>query len=100
LALPAVGRFGDTRQLLEIQVLHPLPGSRPTDDLLSSRAGESRALPPGRLALIPTAYFFADGKRIVFLGREAGHENRLWVQDLSAGPPRPISEEGIAWPMA
>ena len=57
--------------------------------------GEARPLPPGSIASIKRAAYFADGRRILILGREAGRPWRLWVQDLEAGPPRPVGEEGL-----
>ncbi|HEV2495552.1 MAG TPA: protein kinase [Terriglobia bacterium] len=36
-----------------------------------------------------------DGKRVVFLGNEAGHAPRLYLQELSENTARPITPEGI-----
>jgi Tol biopolymer transport system component len=38
--------------------------------------------------------FFPNGKRVLFLGREPGRGNRLYVQAISGGTPLPISAEG------
>jgi dipeptidyl aminopeptidase/acylaminoacyl peptidase len=68
--------------------------------------------PPAQLVLLPTgvgdvrtltndalthddARFLPDGKRFVFLGAEPGKAARVWVQDLTGGPPRPITPEGV-----
>jgi len=45
--------------------------------------------------------FFPDGRRILFAGNEPNHGLRLYVQDLSAGPARPVSPEGVrAYPIS
>ncbi|HKD16401.1 MAG TPA: protein kinase [Thermoanaerobaculia bacterium] len=41
------------------------------------------------------ARFFPDGKRVLFLGETPKGVQRLWVQDLDGGAPRPISPEGM-----
>ena len=38
--------------------------------------------------------FFPDGKRVLFLGREPGRGNRLYVQAIFGGAPLPVSPEG------
>lgn len=43
------------------------------------------------------ANIFPDGKRVLFLGSEPGHGNRMYVQSVSGGPPQPISPEGTAF---
>jgi eukaryotic-like serine/threonine-protein kinase len=72
---------------------------------------------PAQLLLIPTgagetkvlthdsinhriAAWFRDGRRILFVGDEPGHEPRLYVQDIEGGAPRAISAEaskGTQW---
>jgi dipeptidyl aminopeptidase/acylaminoacyl peptidase len=42
-----------------------------------------------------TGRWLPDGKRVVFLGNEAGHAPRLYVQELSESTARPITPEGI-----
>jgi len=39
--------------------------------------------------------WLADGKRLVFPGREAGHETRCYVQPIDGGKPRAITPEGV-----
>jgi Tol biopolymer transport system component/predicted Ser/Thr protein kinase len=41
------------------------------------------------------ANWLPDGKRIVFTGRAPGQRPRMYLQDVPAGKPRPISEEGV-----
>jgi serine/threonine protein kinase len=38
--------------------------------------------------------FFPDGKRVLFVGREPGRGNRLYVQAISGGAPLPVTAEG------
>ncbi len=64
--------------------------------LLPVKAGEARVITNDQISRI-AANFLPDGKRIVFAGNEPGHGNRLYVQDLDGGPPRPISPEGLAY---
>src|SRR5438552_2034539 len=63
--------------------------------MLPVGAGQSKFLPRGNLA----AYQFAgawshDGKRLVFTGSEARNGNRVYVQEVAGGDPRPVSPEG------
>ena len=68
--------------------------------------------PPEQLRLLPTgageaqsltndninhqwARWLPDGKRFVFSGNEPQHGVRLYVQDVSGGKPKAISEEGV-----
>jgi Tol biopolymer transport system component len=39
--------------------------------------------------------FFPDGRRLLFVGRERGHRERVYTQDVSGGKPRPLSTEGV-----
>jgi eukaryotic-like serine/threonine-protein kinase len=72
--------------------------SRPpwnTHWLVPTGAGESRTLPRGTVEEPGAAYFLGDGKRIVLHGREAGTGQRIFVQDVAGGPPRPLPVEGL-----
>jgi hypothetical protein len=45
------------------------------------------------------ANWLPDGKRIIFLAREPGHNWRFYIQDIEGGaPPRPVSPEGVTGP--
>jgi Tol biopolymer transport system component len=57
-------------------------------------AGPSTLLPRSNLR-IRWANYFPDGRRILILANEPSRGARLFVQDLSSGPPRPISPEGV-----
>jgi hypothetical protein len=42
------------------------------------------------------SYFSADGRRLLFPGKEPGRLPRLWLVDLeNAGPPKAVSPEGV-----
>jgi len=43
------------------------------------------------------AGWFGDGKSIFFVGREAGHGPRCYVQNVDGGQPRAMTPEGIAY---
>jgi eukaryotic-like serine/threonine-protein kinase len=62
--------------------------------LLPTGPGEPRSLPADSINHNWTR-FFGDGRRILFAGDEPKHGLRLYVQDLSGGPPRPVSPEGV-----
>jgi Tol biopolymer transport system component len=55
--------------------------------------GEIRRLPRGDLETYQTARWFPDGKSILVVGNEAGKASRCYVQDVSGGPPRPVTPE-------
>jgi eukaryotic-like serine/threonine-protein kinase len=71
----------------------PGPSPRPLE-LLPTGPGEPRRLSGDSINHTWTK-FFADGRRILFAGNEPKHGLRLYVQDLSGGPPRPVSPEGV-----
>ena len=64
--------------------------------LLPTGAGEPRPLPKDSINhdSVPAA-FLPDGRKIVFVGSEAGHARRAWVQDLDGGKARPVTPEGV-----
>jgi hypothetical protein len=63
--------------------------------LVPTGAGESRTLPRGNVERVLFGFFLHDSKRIVFLGREAGPDLRIFVQDVGGGPPRPLPRENF-----
>jgi Tol biopolymer transport system component len=63
--------------------------------LVPTKAGETTQLSHGTIRHIG-AKWFPDGKRILFLGVEAGHGARLYVEDLAGAQPRAITPEGIS----
>ncbi len=58
-------------------------------------AGETKTLPRGSVSAYRWAWWHPDGKRIVFQASEAGRPARVFVQELPAGLPHPISPEGV-----
>jgi serine/threonine protein kinase/Tol biopolymer transport system component len=69
--------------------------SQPQLVLLSTGPGQPRLLPRGDINEYHYASWFPDGQQILFTGMVTGHALRSYVQDISGGQPRPISEEGI-----
>jgi Tol biopolymer transport system component/predicted Ser/Thr protein kinase len=68
--------------------------SPPDFVLLPTGVGQQQAVSTGNV--IPAGgQFFADSKRLVFQGNQPGHASRVYVMDLDAGQPRPITPEGF-----
>jgi Tol biopolymer transport system component len=65
--------------------------------LVPTGAGESRSLVNEGFEEYGqyTMHFFPDGRRLLFVGRERGHRERVYTQDISGGKPRPLSPEGV-----
>jgi len=55
--------------------------------------GETRRLPRGDLETYQSANWFPDGKSVLMVGNEAGKASRCYAQDVSGGPPRPVTPE-------
>ena len=64
--------------------------------LVPVKAGQPKALPPGDLGRTAYGVFLPDGSKFVFVANAPGHGSRIYLQDLAGGPPKAISEEGIA----
>jgi eukaryotic-like serine/threonine-protein kinase len=64
-------------------------------NLLPVGAGESRTIRDKDIRYIRPMWF-PDGKRLLLTGESAGHPGRMWVRDLGAGPPNPITPEGVS----
>jgi len=62
---------------------------------LPTGAGEMRTLEKHGIEQYAEVKWLPDGKRIVFVGREAGHLLRCYVQQIEAGGPKPITPEGV-----
>jgi eukaryotic-like serine/threonine-protein kinase len=58
-------------------------------------AGEARRISPAGWFALAVAQFFADGKRIAFVAREADRPPRIYVVNLGDGTPHPISPERV-----
>ena len=64
--------------------------------LLPTGAGEPKLFPKDAINHDSIhASFTADGKRLVFVGSEAGHDRRTWIQDVDGGKARPVTPEGV-----
>jgi Tol biopolymer transport system component len=61
--------------------------------LLPTAAGQARPLPAHGIVSYSGAQWFPDGRRILFNGREQGHNVRSYVQDIDGGAPRPVTPE-------
>jgi Tol biopolymer transport system component len=69
--------------------------SPPDFVLLPTGVGEQRPLPTGNV--VPArGEFFPDSKRVLFIGHEPGHGERVYVMSLDGGQPRPITPEGFS----
>ena len=58
-------------------------------------AGEKRTLDPGPVVRYSRAVWVPPGDRVVVAGIDAKDEERLYVQALSGGPPRAVTEDGV-----
>ena len=72
--------------------------------LVPTGVGQSRPLESGRLAehsgISGGRRWTPDGRRIVFVGNEAGGRRRVFVQDVAGGLPEPVTPEGAFGPIA
>jgi serine/threonine protein kinase/Tol biopolymer transport system component len=72
---------------------------QPTDPprlaLLPTGPGDLRPIAHPQFTSYQWANWFADGKRILFVGSEPGHNLRPYVQDIDGGAPRAIAPEGV-----
>jgi eukaryotic-like serine/threonine-protein kinase len=69
-------------------------GSPPSLAVLPIGAGQAADLKNPSGIDFAGAWWFPDGKTVLFLGQEAGHAPRYWAQPLG-GDPRPITAEGV-----
>src|SRR5262249_42114483 len=63
--------------------------------LVRTGPGESRPLSGPPLKLVGGAGWLPDGRRVVFSAREKGEGDRIYVQAIDGGEPRPISPQGV-----
>jgi serine/threonine protein kinase len=55
--------------------------------------GEIRRLPRGNLETYQSASWFPSGASVLVVGNEAGKASRCYAQEVSGGPPRPVTPE-------
>jgi len=69
--------------------------------LVPTGVGESRALDPGQITNFSTmAAWLGDGQRIVFIANEQAKPTRVFLQNVSGGPPDAFTAEGTQGPLA
>jgi len=79
----------------KVLALVPGPDGKRRLTELPTGAGDARTISTGDVQ-VQYARFFPDGQKILELGNAAGaNGQRLWVQDINGGKPRPISPEGV-----
>jgi eukaryotic-like serine/threonine-protein kinase len=64
--------------------------------IMPTGAGESRVVPQHGIKTYSWAGWFPDATRILFTGAEPAKGLRMYVQDLTGGPPRPVTPEGVS----
>jgi len=64
--------------------------------LFPTAAGQPVVMPCGTMNC-SFPQFFPDGKRLVFLGVERGKGRQIFIREVAAGGPKPISPEGVAF---
>jgi Tol biopolymer transport system component len=87
----AMALSADGKQALVVDMAVPMQAS-----VIPTGIGSPRKLPRGKVTQIHGAVFFPDGLSVVLAANERERPRRLFVQDLSGGDPRPITEEGVS----
>jgi len=59
-----------------------------------TKTGEAKTLTHDQL-IHSSPQWLPDEKRMLFVGQQQGHGQRIYVQDLAGGPPRAITPEGV-----
>ncbi|HVP44571.1 MAG TPA: protein kinase [Terriglobales bacterium] len=75
-------------------VLSALPGSGHPLRLIPTGAGEPREITHDKMDDHDDPRWFPDGKRVLFVGIEAGHGPRNYLLDVDTGQARPVTPEG------
>jgi len=78
-------------------VLSIVPGSPERLMMYPTGAGQPRQLDRGPIDRYTMAKWFPDGKRIAVCGNESGKAPRCFVQEASAGPPKPVTPENTTF---
>jgi Tol biopolymer transport system component len=85
-----LGRSPDGKWVISV-LINP-----PQIVLLPTGAGQAKNLE--RFEIEQYAYgaaWLPDGKSIIFIGKEKGRQTRTYIQNISGGPPRPVTPEGV-----
>jgi Tol biopolymer transport system component len=75
-------------------ILAGIPSTPPQLVIYPIGPGEPRHLERGNMQSYAVGRWFRDNKRVVFSGNEPGKGSRLYVQDISGGPPKAVTPEG------
>jgi Tol biopolymer transport system component len=79
----------------KVLALVPGPDGKRRLTELPTGAGDPRTISTGDVQ-VQYARFLPDGQKILELGNATGaNGQRLWVQDINGGEPRPITPEGV-----
>jgi Tol biopolymer transport system component len=73
----------------------PVPDKPPRLVLVPTGVGEPRTLEYKGFEQVAAANWLPGGERILFAGVQPGRRIRLYVQEIAAGNPRPITSEGV-----
>jgi len=86
-----LGRSPDGKWVISV-LINP-----PQIVLLPTGAGQARTLERSNIEQYGYgAAWLPDGKSIVFVGKEKGHQTRSYVQNIDGGAPRAVTPEGIS----
>jgi tRNA A-37 threonylcarbamoyl transferase component Bud32 len=66
--------------------------------VVQTGAGEARTLEPGPVVRYTRAVFDPSGRKVVFSGIDGHDAERVFVQDLDAGPPRAVTSDDVGLP--
>jgi Tol biopolymer transport system component len=77
-------------------VLSLVGSTPPRLELVPTGTGETSALPRGPILKYGWSGWFPDGKRVLFTGFEAEGKPRVYSQEVSGGPPHPLTPEGFS----
>ena len=85
----------DGQSVLGLSTPGPGAGTGPVLQVIPTGAGEARTLPAGSITTQLDAFWLADGRRIVIKGNEKDRPQRLFLQDVEGGLPRPFTPEAV-----
>ena len=64
--------------------------------LLPTGAGVTKQLEKYGIEQYNSVAWLPDGQRILFVGREPGHLDRCYIQQIDSGEPKPVAPEGVS----